>query len=528
MTMKGRLRALAAASLVAGCGSVVAHGVEGGSTGAGGATGTSVSTGTGGAGGTGGSTVMLCAQIPLGTTAPGEDVTGTLLVRHFLEAGSEATVPTDLSTTPIQALVSAGGGWTSYPGKGQADGTFVIPGVPQGPYVLHLRAADLVTPYERYVYTSDRVLALGYDAGGRPDAASATPSAWLQADLQNLDPWVSGDVVGTTGDLLEWQSFDSGGLTLGPFPSSGATTVAGQVTWAGGLVDGSKGDVLHVTQLSLRTAAGGAYSVLSRLGSFTGVQMSDGSFTHVDGALTAPPLTGSIAVDLRASQFAALGPAIHPTTTVANVDLGVYTFPGAGMTGRMSGGANADLLRIHAGAADVSFGTLQYPHPFPAAWAEYVAVEVSANLSIDLPGTSQPFLTGAVLLLVTTVAKATSGPIVPLLGPVQDPRVDGQSALAPLTGISTTPTLSWKAPAIGAPAGYAVSVSEIDGVTQTLSALLLTTDTSMPLPPCVLATGRTYSFTITAFMTGGAIASYPWVSSAEWAIADAVTSGVRP
>jgi len=87
-----------------------------------------------------------------------------------------------------------------------------------------------------------------YEGGWQPPLwlGAAITGLGLVASLQNLDPWVSGPMIGNTGDALSWQSFDSGGMTLGPWPSSGATTVQdGQtLAWTGGAVDASKGDVL--------------------------------------------------------------------------------------------------------------------------------------------------------------------------------------------------------------------------------------------------------------------------------------------
>jgi hypothetical protein len=187
-------------------------------------------------------------------------------------------------------------------------------------------------------------------------------------------------------------------------------------------------------------APGGPYNVLSRIASFTGLQMPYAAIPGVSAVLTEPPLTGSIAV----------------------------------------------------------------------------------------PGMSQPFQTGGVLDQVATAQSAAPGPIVPVLGPVQDPRVNGQSALAPLTGVSTTPTLSWQPPAIGAPTGYVVWVNGIEGMMQTIVTFLYTTDTSVTLPPCVLVEGSAYFFTITAVMTNGSLLAWPHLSSTQGASVDAITSVVTP
>src|SRR6185437_5423423 len=96
----------------------------------------------------------------------GGGVTGTFTNRYFLVDGSTVTKPADLTGMPIQALVQEGSDWTTYLGTGHSDGTFTIPGVPEGPYVLAM------PPF--YRYTSSREVDLQNDFIGRSDAAEST------------------------------------------------------------------------------------------------------------------------------------------------------------------------------------------------------------------------------------------------------------------------------------------------------------------------------------------------------------------
>jgi hypothetical protein len=132
------------------------------------------------------------------------------------------------------------------------------------------------------------------------------------------------------------------------------------------------------------------------------------------------------------------------------------------------------------------------------------------------------------ILVATTPAKASLGPIRPAVSPVLDPRVNGKSAFGPLSGISTTPTLSWHAPAIGTPAGYAVRVFGVSRGWSEFVATLVTAETSITLPPCILSPGNKYAFQITAIVADVAIVNYPWRLGSSFAIADVLTSEATP
>jgi hypothetical protein len=176
---------------------------------------------------------------------------------------------------------------------------------------------------------------------------------------------------------------------------------------------------------------------------------------------------------------------------------------------------------------------LAYGNPFPG-WSEGLSASIIATAQVQVPGTPHAASAQVRVGVSFPASKASAGPIVPLVGPVQDPRVNGASAFGGLTGVTTTPTLSWKAPALGAPAGYRVRIVPYqiqNGSPVELSSYwssLVTTDTSVTLPPCVLNGGEAYAAIITAISTGVDLGAHPNRQGAEYHRADLATDGMTP
>jgi hypothetical protein len=423
----------------------------------------------------------------------------------------------------VTALVASGGQWIAYPGKGAADGSFVIPGVPQGPYLFWLMQPPGGLVFHELLSTSARVLDLSGDSYGRPDQALSSASTAISTDLQNLLPWGADDTLGCA-------SINALGFAEGPAPSPGATSLHwSDISWENGLVDGSKGDVLYVLQHSSLTGpAGVPFSVITRAAAFPGLVQVDGAITHLSGSFAPVPVKGSVALDFRATQFAALGPAIHPSITGGGpVHLGIYAAPGGGQY------FGLDLLSLDT-ASDANLGTVAYASPFPAAWVESVRVAGTFTVALPVPGASNSWSESGGTYTGLLPAQAGAGPIVPVLGPPREPRISGTSAFEMPTGTTTTPTISWKPPAFGTPAGYEVVVQTVD-IQNGMATLggrveIYTNDTSITLPPCILTEGSPYLVSIDAISTSTGVdfASHPYRRGIESAEANVITSFAIP
>jgi hypothetical protein len=94
-------------------------------------------------------------------------------------------------------------------------------------------------------------------------------------------------------------------------------------------------------------------------------------------------------------------------------------------------------------------------------------------------------------------------PIVPVVSPPRSPRVNDLDAHVERTGVGTTPTISWSAPALGSPDRYAVTLVRLFvGVAgQTVAesvANLRTRSRAVTIPPGILQAGERYYALVTA------------------------------
>jgi hypothetical protein len=459
-------------------------------------------------------------QAAAGTTGGGaDDVTGTMIDRYFTETGS-VDRPVDLSTMTIKAHVRQGGSWVTRAGTGETDGSFTVPDVPQGLYLLEVSGvpADMSGTTTSYVYTAARTIDLGTEVGGRPDAVLVEPPLpTIHATLQNLSPWQGGDLV----TLWSPNVAGSGGPLLSP--TAGTTTFSGDFQWLGALVDASKGDVVYAIQYTQHAGAI-PYKVLSGLASFPGVEQALKG-TSIDGALAAP-VVESIAMDYRGSEFTAQGAATNPGAQFAKTDCYIGTGPGMSTAGMLISSPSLLHVITWEGLMDANLGktdvvaAMTYGSPFPTAWGIGVSVEADWNV---------PEAWGTAVGVRMTPAEASSGPIRPLITPVQSPAVNGRNAFGSLSDIGISPTLSWVPPAKGTASAYVVSVVEsTSGASVLLPLSIVTTQTSLPLPPGLLESGHSYNFLIRSVASPIDASTAPFRQSLSYAYADVVTSAATP
>jgi hypothetical protein len=449
------------------------------------------------------------------------DVNGTAVNRYFGEA-QPLDLPVPLDGLQVEALVWQGGAWTTYPGSGHADGTFTIPAVPAGQFMLDVAGT--------YVYTTAHKIDLGTEISGRPTATQSSPGTEIGGDLQGLSAWQA-------NDQIEWFDGNAGG---GAYAFSGAQpqvndtslTKSEPSTWLGALIDSTKGDVLYATQLSSQAGPTGPY-VVTRFVPIKGVQQADASLTTVMSMAVLAPVTAdqTVSIDFRASEFAKLVSAAHPGAVKpygAYFDLA--TLPGAAQAGFV--GYEADLLLVYPNQVDVDLGTVHYANPFPAAWGTTVYAGESFSVSYTAPGASSPVDHYGTVYVQMPPAQASAGPVRPSVSPVQGPQIDGKSAFGSLAGISSTPVISWTPPALGQPTAYRVTLYQVmnGGGTSTIKYVttVATTTTSVPFPPNVLQKGNGYVFVITAMVSPIDASTAPFRGSPTTAGADVLSSMAVP
>ena len=153
--------------------------------------------------------------------------------------------------------------------------------------------------------------------------------------------------------------------------------------------------------------------------------------------------------------------------------------------------------------SDQDLGTLQYNDPFDTTWTRAETLCQEAIVPIPVPNSTA---TVNFALVNSATAAPSSSPLVPIVGPVMNPTIGGGSLFIAGTLSTTTPSLSWTAPTVGAPYGYRISVyvqSVVGNVPLYIAAgAFYTSATSVTLPP--LSPGNSYVFSITALTDAAA------------------------
>lgn len=412
-------------------------------------------------------------------------------------------VPVDLSTVPVEAWVRGEDGqFTLYPGQGQADGTFSVPGVPEGA-TYTLRVGDELP----FFTGTERRLDLSEHRLGRVDQATPVEPTPLVFDVEGMLPWQSGDVLQLVSANAGMVVIDAQGALTPEGPADGDTRLASafDLSWSSEnrLVDAARGDSVQLTRLSRPTAA--PYQALTQVFTPPPFTTPEGRSTFLSGHFTDVPQTESLTYDFHAAPFAEASAAIHPRvepTPGRAPSLIVSAVPSGQTHGFFS--SIPDLLW-----ADLQEGSpeepLRYGNPFPASWRPVVGVYYPVSVTYSLDG-ARPTRQSASFSSTDLLHKVVGRPFAPLLSPARDVRIDGAPAGLDRPLGSLTPTLTWAPPAVGVPSGYEVWVRELFVLgTRTVAGLpvqLRTTQTQVTLPPGVLASGRSYFFSVRALRRG--------------------------
>jgi len=451
-------------------------------------------------------------------------VSGTFQTTYWPDDGSKTTVssppPEGYTAKAILVPETSAAGYTTIQFVLDSNQSFSLPDVPAGPYFLQLdrKAVALCqgcpggAPQEEVVLT--QLIELRRDSpdltalsAARPDVAHAAPSQFvLHLDVTGLAPWVSGDSILTASS----QGFHYGRMAPSR-PAAGTTAAGGSwVLFSEGLPDASKGDVFYVYQRSTTPIGSGVSAgtvvAASRYARLTDLTMtlstSSLSLTLTDSAAQ----TGAVRADVRYSQFAALAPSVHPSALPATNGVGfsVQAVPHSveypDMPSIFEHTGLLILNNLQTVTADADYGTLHYGEFLDPLWKTYRFVAYTFDAQVPFAGGAARM--GAASVTSIVPMPADPGPIVPVLSPPTEPRIEGRDAFAEQEGVGLQPTISWSPPAIGHATSYQVTVARqtqpvIAGETRFLSAIVYSGRT-FRLPPGFLKQGSRYTATISA------------------------------
>ena len=186
------------------------------------------------------------------------------------------------------------------------------------------------------------------------------------------------------------------------------------------------------------------------------------------------------------------------------------------------------IVQPAAGTRDVSL-TATYGNPYPASWPLVAAVGSSFAVSYAAAGATSKSFDGSIYTYVPLASLPS--PVVPVVSPVQSPTIDGQDAFAGVPTASATPVIAWTAPAVGTPSSYTVGVYAIDNVAGKTSLdyllTMYTKDTSVTIPPGMLAGRQGYYFMIAAFVDAIDRTVKPYWQAEPTAWADALSGSIN-
>jgi len=488
---------------------------------------------------------------------PSNDRTVTGVAQDtWISATSRQSLPSDASGQSLEAIVEDSmGNLVSRPGTFAADGTFTIPNVPNGQYLLH---AFSPSTEHLLMVTSGNAPDLGRRFGGKPLAQRSilTQPTTLELNISNLESWDEGDTLEMWSSQVDNWSF---GLEDFDPVTPGATSKSFSIdgfsiynTFATAEIIGP-GDVLTVGQMTLQQSTNNVpYLGMARVGTVTQpFSMLDGQ-TNVAN-VTLAPLTGpnaeTLNVDYRGTSFVdALNTYGYPTREVCDFCggfVGALAQPGLVTDGFYS--ANADLMLLLDNAetgtnhltGDITFAK---ETSLDGTWGTlYVARFNRRHITVRADSTGPgPLLEVSAfdgVSWVTTKAGLQAAAITPPLTPVQNATVNGNPFFAGGGLVGETPTVAWTAPAVGTPLFYKIEVLKLtllaNGRTGGVSvAQVSTPETSFTFPPGILSASDTYVFSITAQAStsaasghGTALATAPFKATNEVATAR-ISSGV--
>ena len=446
-------------------------------------------------------------------------VNGSRIVSWTSAGGGVQNIPADLTTATLRALVPDGaGGFTTIEGTGHTDGTFEIPDVPNGGYWLQLD--------DQYVFTTATTIDLGYALNGRPAGVVPAATTAIDFDLGGMSPWMDGDTLELYSTEVDTWYFSLEAVF--PAPAVADTRLVMQVDTTGAigpgqgngyayppgqLIQGSLGDRAVLAKLSARTTADVApvtYLTMDKILEPPAFDQTDGGLTSITGNFTDVALSNAISLDLRVSQFDGQASACHPDALTPNGPP-VFSFYVNGHPGGLSEGAygsTADFLALNLPslggdvvATDMDFGT-----PLTGLYGVHGTIGLTGYfVPYQLPTTVNPGYLSAVGYYSDVLSAFEGAPVVPPVGNVGSPLINGNNFQVDQFGVGTTPTLSWTAPTIGPPTLYRVDVWHffVNGSNNTgreVLTTLTTTATSMQIPPGVLTVGESYAVKIRAII----------------------------
>jgi hypothetical protein len=225
---------------------------------------------------------------------------------------------------------------------------------------------------------------------------------------------------------------------------------------------------------------------------------------------------------------AAMGPSPVATTQVVSINA-TAVGTGRGIIAPTASLFNATFNPVQT-TDQVIAATYQFPLNSSAWSTQYGSAAENARISLTVPLPDGGSVTdNETAQIIATDLVSTGVPTAPVVSPPLQLQIDGVAATSPLTLTSTTPVVSWTAPATGTAAYYRVIFTHLTYSNNRLSKFsltLLTNQTQVRLPPTMLfGGGQHYVGNVQAVaMPNASFANTPFQVALPEARADAFTA----
>lgn len=475
----------------------------------------------------GGSATQSWSVTPSGVVAVSDVVT------YWTPSGPQNHTAVFGSNAPYpSALVSQSDGTLAQlRGTANADGTYSIPHVPAGYYWLAF------SPIVAY-WTSSSTFDAGSDIAGSPVTANTggtSTSTTFNITLTGAQSLPVQSIFSVYSNAANLPFL----VLLSGFPGSSTATITYSEST---IADLSVINTLFFNQYVPIPSAAFNGLALAEAATESGVTITDGT-TNTLSAVLQPSPTKSVELNIQgsawASNFENIAPSA-PTAFLTDFSLSVQPFvqsaatnpfftpigtnltlfapinslaargTGPGFANPISACALSSGPTLFPGfgstsiLTDQDLGLISYGDPYPDSWLREFQLCQFATVEIPRPDSS-----GSDVFLVGSgqITAPPSGPVAPLVGPVQSPTLNGASLFQSASLNTTTLNFSWTAPTNAAPTGYYLAIYRLQ-IGPSGQALYLpigrvaTSKTSTTLP--FIAAGNTYVFVITSVINAGA------------------------
>ena len=451
-------------------------------------------------------------------------------MNNYWEASGAVQVPaTPVASLQISAVVpNQDGSLTVLKGNTASPGVITIAGVPSGNYWLTLGPLSLlpqVSTAAAAFWTNATTIDAGHDYAGYPAATANTNNdttfdftlsgldsintftpVFFNTEMQSITPTLIDAINSTTlsqsigiESEFDWSQVQTAFLTqyelenLGQFPEAvaGASAMLSNPSFTDGATNKITQALQNTTPVSLDVTVQGTQWAST----FTGGSTSAPTNYYAQLGVTIEPFVNGVNAQIPSGNLSLAATSYTPP----GLDFAVAEF-----TSCTPSGFSFTNVTVPPGiTTDVNLGTLQYNDPYAAKWTRAETFCEEAIVPVAIPNSTA---TANFALVTTTTTAPSNSAIVPLIGPVQSPTINNANLFTAATLSTSTPTLAWSAPSLGAPYGYRVSVYILNNSTTTApyatAGVFSTSQTSMTLPP--LSTGNTYVFAITSLMDAAA------------------------